>query len=71
MEENSRRGFLKRLGIGSAVVAGSFGFIQMTTPKHERGEHISGNGVIKGSSRKEEILYQKTANWDKFYKNAL
>lgn len=71
MEDNGRRGFLKRLGIGGAVVAGSFGLIQVTAPKHERGTHSTGNTVVKGNSRKEEILYQKTENWEKFYKNAL
>jgi hypothetical protein len=71
MEENGRREFLKRLGIGGAVVAGSFGLIQVSAPKHERGEHKGGATVVKGNSRKEEVLYQKTANWDKFYKSAL
>jgi len=72
MEENGRRGFLKRLGIGSAVVAGGFGLIQVTAPKHERNAHTTGGStVVKGNSRKEEVLYQKTENWDKFYKSAL
>ncbi len=71
MEDNGRREFLKRAGIGGAVVAGSLGFVVATSPKHHRGERHNGNGVVVGNSRKDETLYEKTAHWDKFYKSAL
>lgn len=71
MAENGRRDFLKRLGIGTAVTAGSLGFVVATSPKHHRGEHHTGNGVIVGNSRKDETLYQLSPEWDKFYKASL
>ncbi|HOI84390.1 MAG: twin-arginine translocation signal domain-containing protein [Campylobacterales bacterium] len=71
MADNGRREFLKRLGIGSAVAAGSLGFVVATSPKHHRGQHLHGNGVVVGNSRKDEVLYQKTQNWEQFYKSAL
>lgn len=71
MQDSGRRDFLKRVGIGGAVVAGSLGFIQLTAPTTHRGEHVSGNGVVVGNSRKDETLYQKTEYWDKFYKYSI
>lgn len=71
MQENGRREFLKRVGIGGAVAVGTFGFIQATAPSHHRGEHVGGNGVVVGNSRKDETLYQKTEHWEKFYKNSI
>ncbi|MGE4296239.1 MAG: twin-arginine translocation signal domain-containing protein [Campylobacterales bacterium] len=68
--ENERREFLKRSAVAGAVVAGSVGFVAVTTHAHARGE-ASGNGVVVGRSKKTEILYQKTQNWEQFYKTAL
>ncbi|PIE64390.1 MAG: Tat pathway signal protein [Desulfobacterales bacterium] len=28
------------------------------------------NGVVVGTSPKKEILYKKTANWDRYYKSS-
>lgn len=71
MDTNGRRDFLKRLGIGGVVAAGSLGLITATQPSRDRGEHTEGDGVAVGNSRKDETLYTKTEYWDKFYKSAL
>lgn len=66
--DDSRRGFLKRLGIGSAVVAGGLGFVVETTPKHHRGQTENpNNNVVLGNSNKVEVLYKPTAHWKHFY----
>lgn len=68
--EQSRREFAKKTAIvtaGAAVVAGS-SVLAATGNSSAQGE--ANNGVVKGSSRKKEILYKKTAAWEEFYKNA-
>lgn len=72
MANEDRREFLKRLGVGSAVVAGSLGFVAITSPnKHRGATDVNNNGVVVGSSTKVETLYQKTEYWEKFYKSAI
>ena len=68
--EQSRREFAKKTAIvtaGAAVVAGTSVLAATGESSVQDDTH---NGVVKGSSRKKEILYQKTAAWDEFYKRA-
>ncbi len=68
MQEN-RRDFLKKsLKIGT-LTAGVVATAAMANPKASSGE-ANGNGVVKGNSRKKEVLYHKTNSWEKFYKVA-
>ncbi|MDR2639408.1 MAG: twin-arginine translocation signal domain-containing protein [Helicobacteraceae bacterium] len=68
---NDRREFLKRaknaalaIGAGAAVVVG-------TTQTYARGQTDGHGGVAVGRSRKDEIVYRKTPQWEAFYKSAL
>lgn len=70
-EELGRREFLKRAGVATAVVAGSAGFVALTSEAQARGAGEHGHGVVVGRSKKSEILYQKTPQWEAFYKSAL
>ncbi|MDR3347194.1 MAG: formate dehydrogenase, partial [Helicobacteraceae bacterium] len=67
-QTNERREFFKRasnaalaIGAGAAVVVG-------TTQTYARGETDGHSGVAVGRSRKNEILYRKTPQWEAFYK---
>jgi hypothetical protein len=72
MADDSRRDFLKRLGIGSAVVAGSLGFVVATTPKTHRGQTLNpNNNVVVGNSNKVETLYKPTKYWSQFYESQI
>ncbi len=67
--QKSRRNFAKKAAIvtaGAAAVAGTS--VLAATSKSESEDSI--NGVVKGSSRKKEILYKKTAVWEEYYKQA-
>ncbi len=68
--QKSRREFAKKTAIVTAGVTtvASTSVLATTTSKSE--EKTSGNGVVKGNSRKNEILYTKTAAWEEYYKNA-
>jgi hypothetical protein len=68
-QDNARRSFLKRGAIASAVLAGSIGAVASSAPAGHRGDS-TGGGVVTGTSRKKETLYQKTAHWNEFYKSA-
>lgn len=70
-EELSRREFIKRAGVATAVVAGTAGFVALSAPAQARGAGGDGNGVVVGRSKKSEILYQKTPAWEEFYRSAL
>jgi hypothetical protein len=68
--QESRRDFAKKTGmiaVGAAVAAGTTVLAATGNPSVQ---DDSNNGVVKGSSRKKEILYKKTAAWDEFYKSA-
>ncbi|MBL3519260.1 formate dehydrogenase [Aliarcobacter lanthieri] len=70
-ELEQRRQFIKRAGIAASVFAGSVVATAATTEKQDRGANNSvGNGVVVGRSKKKEILYNKTAAWNQFYKVA-
>ncbi len=62
MKQNERRSFLKKaLGV-SAVVA-------VSSLVAKDGEQVS-NGVVVGKSKKKEILYKPSPEWEKYYKVA-
>ncbi|RBQ27959.1 twin-arginine translocation signal domain-containing protein [Aliarcobacter vitoriensis] len=66
-----RRQFLKRAGIAASVLAGSVVATAATTERQDRGANSNvGNGVVVGRSTKKEILYNKSAAWNQFYKVA-
>ena len=68
--EQSRRDFAKKTAIvtaGAAVAAGT-SVLAATGNSSVQGD--ANNGVVKGSSRKKEILYKKSAAWEQFYKTA-
>lgn len=68
--EQSRREFAKKTAIvaaGAAAIAGT-SVLAATGESSVQGD--TNNGVVKGSSRKKEILYKKTAAWEEFYKSA-
>ena len=62
--EQSRREFAKK----TAIVAAGTTVLAATGESSVQGD--TNNGVVKGSSRKKEILYKKTAAWEEFYKSA-
>jgi hypothetical protein len=64
----SRRGFLRKLGIASAmaVSVGTVGAIASNNKKS-----YNSNGVVVGHSPKKEILYKKTRAWEDFYNSAV
>lgn len=71
-EANGRREFLKRATTAGAVVLGTGTLIAATTESQHRGSSVgSGNGVVVGRSKKNEILYRKTQNWEEYYKRAV
>jgi hypothetical protein len=70
-ELNSRRDFIKRAGVATAVLAGSVAAVAATAEGQHRGEGSEvGNGVVTGTSTKKEILYNKTQAWNDFYQAA-
>ncbi len=67
--QKSRRDFAKKAAIvtaGAAAVTGTS--VLAATGKSESEDSV--NGVVKGSSRKKEILYAKTPTWEEYYKQA-
>ncbi|HIM94654.1 MAG TPA: twin-arginine translocation signal domain-containing protein [Campylobacterales bacterium] len=66
----SRRGFLKKLGKASAVVAGTTTIVLANT-EQKRNYSADSSGVVVGKSNKKEIIYKKTAIWDEYLRTAL
>lgn len=66
--QDQRRSFLKKtLSVGAVAATVSVGAIASDTGTKTAGS----NGVVKGKSKKKEILYTKTANWDAYYHAAV
>jgi len=60
-----RRSFIKKaLGVGALVVTGT----KIAMANDNKKESIS-SGVVVGKSRKKEILYKETQEWDDFFKS--
>jgi hypothetical protein len=62
-----RRGFIKKtLGVSALVAVGG-----VTAIASDKGDKARvSNGVVVGKSKKKEILYKRTAQWDAFYNAA-
>jgi len=70
-ELNARRDFIKRAGVAATVLAGSVAAVAASTEEQHRGHGSEvGNGVVTGTSKKKEILYNKTQAWNDFYQAA-
>ncbi|AOO66443.1 twin-arginine translocation signal domain-containing protein [Sulfurospirillum halorespirans] len=68
--QDQRRSFLKKtLSVGAVAATVSVGAIASDTGAKTAGSNS--NGVVKGKSKKKEILYTKTANWDAYYHAAV
>ena len=65
-QENPRRRFLVNAGktTVAAAVAGMVVSNAMAADSKPAGQ------VVRGKTKKVEILYQKTATWDNYYKRA-
>ena len=68
--EQSRRDFAKKTAIVTAGAAVAAGTSVLAATGNSSVQDDANNGVVKGSSRKKEILYRKTAAWEEFYKSA-
>ena len=68
--EQSRREFAKKTAIVAAGAAVAAGITVLAATGESSVQGDTNNGVVKGSSRKKEILYKKTAAWEEFYKSA-
>lgn len=66
--QKSRREFVKKAAIVTAGTVAGTSVLAATGNSPVQGE--SNNGVVKGTSKKREILYTKTAAWEEFYKTA-
>lgn len=66
--QNGRREFVKKAAIVTASTVAGTAVLAASSETSTQG--ASNNGVVKGNSRKREILYTKTAAWEQFYKNA-
>ncbi len=63
--QQSRRDFVKKSALVTAGVATVATSSVMASSSNE-----DESDLIKGSSRKKEILYRKTATWEEYYKQA-
>ena len=68
--EQSRRDFAKKTAIVTAGAAVAAGTSVLAATGNSSPRNSDSNGVVKGSSRKKEILYKKSAAWEEFYKSA-
>lgn len=68
-QENPRRRFLVNAGKTTVAVAAGTGIVLSSAMGAEK-KAVSGPEVIRGRSKKVEILYQKTAHWDDYYRRA-
>lgn len=68
-EENARRQFLVNAGKTTVAVTAASGVLLSSASASGAGAERS-SSVVKGTSKKEEILYQKTADWENYYSRA-
>ncbi len=61
----SRRSFVKKAALAGAV--GAVGVVTLNAA----GGTVNSNGVVVGKSKKKEITYKKTKEWEDYYKSAL
>ncbi|TQR30342.1 Tat pathway signal protein [Campylobacter sp. MIT 99-7217] len=66
MQKNARRAFLKK-----SLQVGATAGLAVTLVKANFGEGASQEkNVVLGDSKKEEVLYEKSMHWEKYYKIA-
>lgn len=66
--KDGRRDFIKKVAMVTAgTVAGATVLNATSEPV---AQSATNNGVVKGSSKKKEIIYTKTQAWEEYYKNA-
>jgi hypothetical protein len=65
-QTNPRREFLAN--VGKTTVLAAAGTTMLAS--QSLGAEKSSATVVKGRSKKVEVLYQKTRHWEDFYKNA-
>ena len=64
---NSRRNFVKKaLGAGAVLAAAST--VSMANSGNKN--FSSSAGVVVGKSKKKEVLYKETQEWEDFYKRS-
>ncbi|MDR2033709.1 MAG: formate dehydrogenase [Helicobacteraceae bacterium] len=66
-----RREFLKRAGNAAVVIGAAATVVTATTQTYARGQTDGHSGVAVGRSRKNEILYRKTPEWELYYRSVL
>lgn len=66
--QKSRREFVKKAAIVGAGAVGASTIALANSATQD--DNIQGDGVVKGTSTKKEILYTKTSAWEEYYKNA-
>jgi len=67
-QENPRRRFLVNAGKTTVLAAVGSGIVLSNTLASD--SKVATKEVIRGKSKKVEILYQKTATWEDYYKRA-
>ena len=67
-QENLRRKFLVNAGKTTVVAVAGTGMVLSSSLA--AGSKKATKEVIRGKSKKVEILYQKTATWEDYYKRA-
>ncbi len=68
--QTSRREFAKKTAIVAAVGSVAIASTNVLAASAKSVQDGSNNGVVVGSSKKQEILYKKTATWEEYYKSA-
>ena len=61
-----RRDFVKK-ALGSTIAIAATGAVASIRNEKSYGQSDS-NGVVVGKSKKKEILYKETKNWEAFYR---
>ncbi len=67
-QENPRRRFLVNAGKTTVLAAAGTGMVLSSSLAAD--PKVATKEVIRGKSKKVEILYQKTAAWEDYYKRA-
>ena len=67
--QEGRRGFAKKLAMLAGVGVATVGLAKTEKMMPSNQSSLS-NGVVIGTSRKKEILYHQTLDWEEYYKTA-
>lgn len=69
--DNTRRSFLKKAAITSAVAVSTTTAMAVAHSSKKSEANPDYDGVVIGKSNKKEILYNKSQAWAEYYKKAL